>query len=125
MPTVAQVGRHDLADEVESLRLARRHDVSIRPRINLDNLIPVLSGLAIGEGTRREFTRLHFGAGCSVPQRPAIERWRLSLGDRLGDEGRQRGTSLYRACGRGTQIALPAGKGSVRRPARLKRGGEM
>jgi hypothetical protein len=27
MPTVAQVGGDDLADEVESLRLARRHDV--------------------------------------------------------------------------------------------------
>src|SRR5262249_51501406 len=37
----------------------------------------------------------------------------------LGDEGRQRGTT------RGTEIALPAGKGSVRRPACLKQGGEM
>src|SRR5438105_2714177 len=37
--------------------------------------------------------------------KPAIGRWRLSLADRLGDEGRQRGTSLYRACGRGTEIA--------------------
>jgi hypothetical protein len=42
----------------------------------------------------------------------------------LGDEGRQRGTSLYRACGRGTEIAAQQAKGSVRRPARLK-GGEM
>ena len=32
---------------------------------------------------------------------------------------------MYRACGRGTEIALPAGKGSVRGPARLKQGGEM
>ena len=59
------------------------------------------------------------------PAKPAIGRWRLSLADRLGDEGRQRGTSLYRACGRGAEIALPAGKGSVRGPARLKQGGEM
>jgi hypothetical protein len=57
--------------------------------------------------------------------KPAIGRWRLSLADRLGDEGRQRGTSLSRAFGRGTDIALPAGKGSVRGPARLKQGGEM
>ena len=27
--------------------------------------------------------------------KPAIGRWRLSLADRLGDEGRQRGTSLW------------------------------
>jgi hypothetical protein len=31
MPTVAQVGGHDLADEVESLRLALRHDVQLDP----------------------------------------------------------------------------------------------
>jgi hypothetical protein len=36
MPTVTQVGGHDLADEVESLRLAWRHDVQ-------------LSGSAIGK----------------------------------------------------------------------------
>ena len=32
---------------------------------------------------------------------------------------------MYRACGRGTEFALPAGIGSVRGHARLKQGGEI
>ena len=37
----------------------------------------------------------------------------------------ERAWTLDRAYGRGTEIALPAGKRPVRRPARLKQGGEM
>src|SRR5881398_1445639 len=57
-----------------------------KTRIYLDDLNPVLSGSASGEGSRRESTGLHFRTACSVPQRPVIQRWRLSLGDRLAEE---------------------------------------
>jgi hypothetical protein len=96
----------------------------MRPGLACMTRIPVLSGSAIGEGTPRVY-RTAFRRRMQRSAKASHRLWRLSLGDRLGDEGRQRGTSLYRLCGRGTEIALPAGKGAVRRPARLTQGGEM
>jgi len=76
-----------------------------KTRINLDNL----NSCPFGFGHRRRHSpRVYptaFRRWMQHSAKPAIGRWRLSLADRLGDEGRQRGTSLYRACGRGTEIA--------------------
>src|ERR1051325_784184 len=96
-----------------------------KTRVNLDDLNPCSFGFG---HRRRHSPRVYptaFRCWMQRSAKPATGRWHLSLADRLADEGRQRGTSLYRACGRGTEIALPAGNGSVRRPARLKQGGEM